>query len=279
MTSERSDRIAAAYLSGLTLEACAALEQVSVRTAARDLDAERIPRRHQLPRPEPRRCARVGCSETFSPTRRQVSQGMGLYCSRACSSAVHRIYECPTERHCEICGKPFTPPSDSGWQDAAGWNRFCSILCAHVAQRGRRKNARQGSWIACHNCGRELFRYNCELERERGVKEGWFCSPSCHGDHRRRYPWPGYRTFINPAASGTARQRMIGGREGRRLGGGEGRRRVPTPLPKVTLVLNLRASHPKLGERPIAERVGISRNRVREILAREGAETSPDESP
>jgi hypothetical protein len=260
----RARRIAARYVAGATLEEAGRPEGVSASTAMRDLRALGLNRRKPDPAPSPRTCARDGCSETFRPTHRQVEQGYGLYCSRECDHLAHRKYPKPEERQCETCGRPFTPASHLGANDAKGWNRYCSRPCARLAQRGKRgARAVKGQRVECKNCGREVFRYDCELTEH---PEGFFCSTACHAEHRRRFPWPGYRTFLSPAASGKARQRAIGAREGRIAGASGGRKREYSPL-QARGVLELRQREPSLGVRRLADRTGLSVMQVRRILA------------
>jgi hypothetical protein len=271
-------RVVAAYLAGATMDECAAMEGVSRRTIGRLLDAEGVARRHPQPRPDERVCARDGCDNCFRPTRRQLDQGYGLYCSNTCDGEAHRIYARPAERTCarDGCEVRFTPQSDKGWHEARGRNRYCSRRCYGVArsQAGKRAKAKKGRWLRCDNktCprgGREFFRYDCELERDRGPgtqKEGTFCSTACHAEHRRRYPWPGYRTFINPSASGGARQKMIGAREGRAAGRRGGKKRGYSAA-KATEVLELRRKNPRLGRNSLAKRTGLTEKQVRNILA------------
>jgi hypothetical protein len=267
----RAHRIAEHYLAGASLAAAGRAEGVSTMTAMRALKTIGVDRRKPKPAPVPRECAREGCENTFKPSRRQLEQGFGKYCSNECDGLAHRKYPKPAPRvcafeHCPREGEPFTPAADKGAQDARGWNLYCSRMCARAAQRGRRLHSTKGEWIDCDNkCGREVWRYDCELALEHS--EGRFCSYACHAERRKQYPWPGYRDFFSPAASGRARQRMIGAREGRVAGGGEGRPVDARDERVIAEVLRLRAANPRLGERPIAERMGISRRRVREILS------------
>ena len=273
--AQRAQRIAKLYLAEgqPSLGDCAKAEGVSPMTAMRDLASLGIERRKAKPTPEPRRCSREGCENEHRPTRRQLEQGMGKFCSTDCSALDHRIHPKPVERACEQCDTLFTPDSDLGWHDVVkGWNKFCGIRCRGRAARGRRSRATKGELVTCGQCGTETWRYDCELERDRAWvhgREGWFCGKACQAEHRKLYPWPGYRNFVSPRASGRARQRMIGAREGRVAPAG-GRRRID-PGAKAEEVLRLRAVNPRLGERAIAARLGVTRHLVREILAQHAA--------
>jgi hypothetical protein len=265
--AERARRAAELYLSDdePSYEECGNALGVSAHTVMRDLKSLGIAARKPDPAPEPRPCQR--CGTPFSPTRRQLEQGFGRFCSRECDHEAHRIYPKPDERGCarEGCNNRFVPEA---WAVAHGWGNYCSRKCA---ARAEPRKAAKGQWLTCTQCGGDVWRYDCELERDRGEREGWFCSLECHAEHRRLYPWPGYRRFLSPLASGRARQRVIGAREGRVAGGGDGRPAVGVDAAVAHQVVRLREANPRLGERPIAERFGISRRRVREILAEQAA--------
>jgi hypothetical protein len=262
--TQRAQRIAAAYAAGATLGEAGRAEGVSVMTAQRDLRALGIPARKPDPAPPPRRCAREGCDSMFRPTRRQLELGYGRFCSRECDHEQHRIYAKPGPRDCAHCGKSFTPNPDKGWAETQNWNRYCSRRCFGAAQRGPRQRSSKGQYVECGNCGRPKWLYDCELAIDH--PEGRFCSPECHAEHRRRYPWPGYRNFLSPAASGLARQRVIGAREGRRAGRAGGRKRGYTDL-QAKGVRRLRESDPSLGVQRLAKQTGLTVWQVRAIVA------------
>jgi hypothetical protein len=235
----------------------------------------------------------------FSPTRRQLENGYGVYCSSTCDGEAHRIHPKPEERECarEGCDNRFVPEA---WNLAHGWGRYCSRRCGWLGQS--RPERGKGAWVACtlwtlvsssrkikkamldptaetydvelaaglERCRRSVWRWDCELERDRGgktgEKEGWFCSAECHAFHRQLFPWPGYRgAFVSPAASGGARAKMIGAREGR-MNGRAGSRPVTYTADQAAEVRHLRDANPRLGQHELAKRVGITRAQVRSIL-------------
>jgi hypothetical protein len=191
--SERAQRIAAMYAGGATLRECAETEGVSQMTALRDRDKAGVAARRPEPAPEERECGRDGCRNLFTPTRRQLNNGFGKYCSRKCMGEAQRIYPVPGERSCESCGKRFIPGRDQGWQDTQGWNRYCSAPCAWAAQRGPRTRSTKGQWVPCDNdgCQNQRWAYACELAIPH--LEGWFCSEECHAAFRKSHEWPGLR--------------------------------------------------------------------------------------
>src|SRR4051812_35494915 len=91
----RAYRIASSYLAGATLEEAARAEDVSPMTAMRDLNRLGIERRKPAPAPDQRECARLGCTRMFQPTRRQLNQGYGKFCSRKCAHEAQRIHAKP----------------------------------------------------------------------------------------------------------------------------------------------------------------------------------------
>jgi hypothetical protein len=193
-------------MAGATLDEAGALEGVSAMTALRDLQSLGVERRKPEPAPGERECSRDGCKNMFRPTRRQLDQGYGRFCTRECDHLAHRVHPKPGPRvcaykHCPRQGEPFTPASDKGSLEERGWNCFCSTACARAAQRGRRQRSKKGRWVKCDNdCGREMWLYDCELSIAH--PEGRFCSTECHADHRRRHPWPGANdktsSFLTP---------------------------------------------------------------------------------
>jgi hypothetical protein len=283
--ADRGQRVADSYLAGRTLEECAAIENVSIRTIARDLEKGGIARRHRDPAPGERQCAREGCSNLFRPTRQQLDLGYGRFCSRECDHAAHRLYPQPDERECARagCERRFRPTT---YSVAQGEGRYCSRSCSALAQP---KHRDEGEWVACDlwkaasrgkrtagsidphvlsRCRKHVWRWRCELDRDRGEKEGWFCSRDCHAEHRKLFPWPGIRAFISPAASGAARQRMLGAREGR-LHAPKGANRPQYTDEQANQVRELRRTLPgrKGSIRAIARMTGLSKYQVETILS------------
>jgi hypothetical protein len=256
---ERRQRAAYLYVvEGLSLERTADELACSVSTVVRELEALGVERRRRKhPAPEPRVCARDGCDVVFTPTATQVLKGFGKFCSRECDHEAHRIHAKPVELVCALdgCDVVFTP---SGYQLAQGWGLYHSRLCA---RRGVKRGRRKGRLVECIHCQKQVWRYECE------VRELNFCSYEHWGKYRFHHGLAGMKKWLSPATCGKLRHEHKS-RWGGFESGGRPRasRKVPDYAEKARLVLELKRTHPRLGERPIADRVGLSRRQVRTIL-------------
>ena len=149
----------------------------ALSTAWSDLKAEGVQFRHtNEPKTEPRSCAREGCETMFRPTAVQLRKGYGRFCSRGCDHEAHRIYPKPEERVCgrDGCEERFTP---TGSNVAYGWGKFCSKRCSAISTEAHTK--RQGQMVACDHCGKQKWRYDCQIDGDRN-----FCSREHWGEYR-----------------------------------------------------------------------------------------------
>jgi hypothetical protein len=287
--TERARRIAARYELDPSLERAGSPERVSAMTAMRDLESLGIKRRKQDPAPEERQCERDGCTKMFQPTRSQLKRGFGKFCSNECDGLAHRIYPVPQERPCANpeCpfGGSFTPDSDEGWNDANGWNKYCSKICRGAAMSGPRENSNKGAWVKCDGpvggnpkCKGKVWRYDCELEQkgQQHEIEGWFCSYECHAERRTAHTWPGAEdkssTFLTPAG----RQKFLGrvnghkgaaaGIEAGRAKGGRTRKWGSTDEETSTLQAKIyELSKAGLSSRDVSERVFGDRGKYKRV--------------
>lgn len=122
---------------------------------------------------------------------------------------------------------------------------------------------RRGHVIACPDCGRSRYYGPAQLAR---LKSEWCIH--CERQDRNR-TGRGVKHLICARWSGPARQRWIGRWHGGAPPGPgappRGRPRGYTDQEAAT-VIALRKRNPKLGERPIAARFGLSKRQVHEIL-------------
>ena len=186
-------------------------------------------------------------ADQLGVSRRQVGRDLQAAQIRAHRPGRPRLHP-KLERGCESCGRRFEPVSADA---AKGRGRFCSSGCWGEALRIHPR-AEPRPCVQCES----IF---TPSGRRVAAGYGRFCSHSC------RIRWVWWNGLVSPLMLRNPLMKEIWhGRWGGKLGGRPRAERDPS---KISEVLRLRAANPRLGERPIAERVGISRRVVREILA------------
>ena len=144
---ERRMRVVELYTQGMSVRAVAAVVGCHPQTARADLRDSGVPvRGTNKPQTAARICARDGCENSFRPSPRQLRNGFGKYCSRACDHEAHRIHPKPDPRVCarDGCENTFTP---TGSNVAMGWGTYCSQRCSALSTDAHRR--KKGETIAC----------------------------------------------------------------------------------------------------------------------------------
>lgn len=175
-------------------------------------------------------------------------------------------YDEPDPRPCSRCGIVFTP---KGWQVADGRGSHCSESCRRawfVETFSVPAIYPDPELRECGHCGRTFTPSRANAGRGHGT----FCSNRCGAlDRWHRVGGGNLVAFMkrNPIAGGRARQVWLGRWAGGIAGARGGRPRGYTD-DQVAAVHHLRATNPRLGERPIAARLGLSKRQVHDILTR-----------
>lgn len=182
------------------------------------------------------------CGVEFDRPPANLSSGSN-YCSLRCKaqSQLVRIVV-----QCESCGIDVERrPSEIGARV------YCSQMCRNVDPAWNRRVAIVES--TCEHCGRSFERWHSAGQR--------FCTYGCWG----RFRWKHGLVSTIMLSTSRARSRWLGRWKGANYGKLGGRPRGYTEA-KVDEVLGIKARNPKLGVRPIALRVGLSKDQVHEIL-------------
>lgn len=164
-------------------------------------------------------------------------------------------------RACDHCEKDFLARA---WEIARG-RRFCSRSCANAANARPR---RAGRVVECAHCGAEHWHWASWL---RSGSAGRFCSRRCWWSYRSSQGLLPIRFVESCGRSGrgkwgaNARRRWLGRLHGRRSGRGRPRGYSDAD---ARAVLELHRQNPRLGERVLADRIGVSRGQVKSILGR-----------
>ena len=267
----RRARVAELYAEGLGTPTIARRFGVDPKTIWKDLVALGIPRRPpggraRYPDPGEVVCAREACAAVFRPKPSIVARGHGVYCSNRCRTIANPAPFLPAAPHhldpgtrvCarDGCRNPFRPTPA---QAARGDGRYCSHACANATTSAARRQA--GAFVPCSNasCGAAVWVWSSRLQRH----THHFCGTTC----RSRWVWRhGSEKLIRPwwrASTVRHWKRVWGGQLG-------GRPRLRETLSDFDVrageVVRLHRSNPKLGQRELARRTGLSRRQVRGIL-------------
>jgi hypothetical protein len=189
-------------------------------------------------------------------------------------------YAAAEPRDCEACGREFTP--EAPWKAANGRGRFCPD-CGEEARRAWFVATFSIDAVYPDPEPRVCANPNCPREGEpftpsranAGRGFGRFCSDSCNAADR----WARGRGLgaLVEGYSGRARQvwrgRWGGAAAARAAAaaGTIGRRRAYTAEQEATAIA-MKTSNPKLGERPIADRLDLKKRQVHEIFVRARAD-------
>jgi hypothetical protein len=178
---------------------------------------------------ERRPCARPGCNVIFRPRPDQLRQGQGECCSRKCAQVLRRQRE-----------------------EAAGKLKGKRVVCA------------------C-GCGESRLVYPSQLASPILGATTFPAYRYLNAGHWARHRWTNGIALKDNVygfySSGQWTLKAVRRQHGRWASLKAGRPKTVTNLEAVEGVLRLKASNPRLGERSLAERAGVSRRRVRDILA------------
>lgn len=110
-----------------------------------------------------RKC--ITCGKIFSVVQARVEKGFGKYCSVECRKKKARVV-------CACCGKEYEVHESKVKLGA----KYCSNECKNATAAGRPHPERKtGQVVHCSNCGKELYRAKCFIEKH----EYFLCSQEC----------------------------------------------------------------------------------------------------
>lgn len=138
------------------------------------------------------------------------------------------------------------------------------------------RTKQRGETIACLECGREKWRYECELNE--GGLRGRFCSRSCWNTYRWKHGIGISTSLVSLSGRytrGVTRQRWLGRWGGSKPPGpgarSRGRPRVPVSEKQRSEILKLAGRG--WGRPAIAKNIGLTEHRVRGVLESRGPAT------
>ena len=266
--AERRKRAADLYGEGLSARKVAEAIGRSESVVLGYLKAEGVQlRRSKAPEWEERVCGREGCNERFRPAPALVRKGFGIYCGQECEAEARRKYPAAEPRVCgrDGCDNVFTPTASNV---AYGWGKYCSPRCSALSTRAHEKRA--GRMVACRHCGKEEWRYDCQIGQN---PHGEFCTRECWNKWR----WEQEVTisprvisldgaFVRPETR--RRRARIFGRGAKQLAAEKGKRVGRKSEAEVfgDRILELRANGKS--EQAIANIIGLSKPAVHRFLAK-----------
>lgn len=116
-----------------------------------------------------RKC--IKCGKIFSVGQATVKRGFGKYCSVECREKRAKVV-------CAYCGKEYETYESKVKLGA----KYCSNECKYADSGGPHPERKTGQVVQCSNCGKELYRAKCFIE-----KSGYFlCSQECRIEWQMR---------------------------------------------------------------------------------------------
>ena len=117
-----------------------------------------------------RKC--INCGNIFFVSQARAKKGFGEYCSAECR---------PKKRAklvCAYCGKNFEVYESNVRQG----RKYCSNECKNADARRPRPKRKTGQVVHCSNCGQEMYRAKCFVEKS----EYFLCSQECRIEWQKR---------------------------------------------------------------------------------------------